>query len=292
MKKTKLTPYLLLLPCFLVVIIMYGYPMILTLVNSFNEVNLLTGDTSFIGLENYKYIFTDPQFYKSLGITFKYTLVTVFLKIFLGFVFAYLLSSKIFFKKQFRFLVLIPWAIPQVAVSTLWTWILDGDYGYLNYFLTKFNLSQEAINFLSDPKLALYCAAFVDAWMGISLVAMMFLSALEQIPSSIYEASEMDGASKFRRFVDITLPSIKHSFITILILVTIWTFNSFNVIYVLTQGGPMRATETLVIKIYQEAFSRFNIGVSSALTIIVVIILFAMTYLYSRSLYNAEEKKS
>lgn len=286
MKKSKMLPYLLLLPCFLVVIILYGYPMVLTFINSFNRVNLLTGSSDFIGLTNYKAIFNDPQFYKSLSVTVKYTIITVFLKIFIGFLLAYLLSSNIFAKKQFRFLVLIPWAIPQVAVSTLWKWILDGRYVYINYFFMKLGITKSPILFLSDPKIALYCAAFVDAWLGISFVSMMFLAALEQIPTSLYEAAEIDGANKRRQFFDITLPGIKHTFVTILILVTIWTFNSFNVIYVLTQGGPMRSTETLIIKIYQEAFSRFNIGASSALTMIVVVILSLMTFIYSRRLLN------
>ncbi|BAG07672.1 carbohydrate ABC transporter permease [Finegoldia magna] len=286
MKKSKMLPYLLLLPCFLVVIILYGYPMVLTFINSFNKVNLLTGSSDFIGLANYKSIFNDPQFYKSLSVTVKYTVITVFLKIFLGFLLAYLLSSNIFAKKQFRFLVLIPWAIPQVAVSTLWKWILDGRYGYINYFFMKLGIIKSPILFLSDPNIALYCAAFVDAWLGISFVSMMFLAALEQIPTSLYEASEIDGANKTRQFFDITLPGIRQTFVTILILVTIWTFNSFNVIYVLTQGGPMRSTETLIIKIYQEAFSRFNIGASSALTMIVVVILSLMTFIYSRSMLN------
>lgn len=286
MKKSKMLPYLLLLPCFLVVIILYGYPMVLTFINSFNKVNLLTGSSDFIGLANYKSIFNDPQFYKSLSVTVKYTVITVFLKIFLGFLLAYLLSSNIFAKKQFRFLVLIPWAIPQVAVSTLWKWILDGRYGYINYFFMKLGITKSPILFLSDPNIAIYCAAFVDAWLGISFVSMMFLAALEQIPTSLYEASEIDGANKTRQFFDITLPGIRQTFVTILILVTIWTFNSFNVIYVLTQGGPMRSTETLIIKIYQEAFSRFNIGASSALTMIVVVILSLMTFIYSRRLLN------
>ena len=286
MKKSKMLPYLLLLPCFLVVIILYGYPMVLTFINSFNKVNLLTGSSDFIGLANYKSIFNDPQFYKSLSVTVKYTVITVFLKIFLGFLLAYLLSSNIFAKKQFRFLVLIPWAIPQVAVSTLWKWILDGRYGYINYFFMKLGITKSPILFLSDPNIAIYCAAFVDAWLGISFVSMMFLAALEQIPTSLYEAAEIDGANKRRQFFDITLPGIRQTFVTILILVTIWTFNSFNVIYVLTQGGPMRSTETLIIKIYQEAFSRFNIGASSALTMIVVVILSLMTFIYSRSMLN------
>ena len=288
MKQEKWIPYTLLLPSLILIVALYGYPILLTFWQSFNEVNLLTSTTEFIGLNNYKDIFRDPSFYATLGITVKYTFITVLLKIFLGFGFAYILSRKIFLKKQFRFLVLIPWAIPQVAVSTLWSWILNGEYGYLNYYLMDIGLISEPLRFLSDPNLAFYCASFVDAWIGISLVSMMFLSGLEAIPRSLYEAAEVDGAGYFKQFIDITIPGIKKLFMTVLILVTIWTFNSFNVIYVLTKGGPMRATETLIIRIYQEAFSRFDLGMSSTLTVITVVILSIMTLIYVRGL-NSDE---
>ncbi len=288
MKQEKWIPYTLLLPSLILIVALYGYPILLTFWQSFNEVNLLTSTTEFIGLNNYKDIFRDPSFYATLGITVKYTFITVLLKIFLGFGFAYILSRKIFLKKQFRFLVLIPWAIPQVAVSTLWSWILNGEYGYLNYYLMDIGLISEPLRFLSDPNLAFYCASFVDAWIGISLVSMMFLSGLEAIPRSLYEAAEVDGAGYFKQFIDITIPGIKKLFMTVLILVTIWTFNSFNVIYVLTKGGPMRATETLIIRIYQEAFSRFDLGMSSTLTVITVVILSIMTVIYVRGL-NSDE---
>ena len=288
MKQEKWIPYTLLLPSLILIVALYGYPILLTFWQSFNEVNLLTSTREFIGLSNYKEIFRDPSFYNTLGITVKYTFITVLLKIFLGFGFAYILSRKIFLKKQFRFLVLIPWAIPQVAVSTLWSWILNGEYGYLNYYLMDIGLISEPLRFLSDPNLAFYCASFVDAWIGISLVSMMFLSGLEAIPRSLYEAAEVDGAGYFKQFIDITIPGIKKLFMTVLILVTIWTFNSFNVIYVLTKGGPMRATETLIIRIYQEAFSRFDLGMSSTLTVITVVILSIMTLIYVRGL-NSDE---
>lgn len=288
MKREKWIPYTLLLPSLFLIITLYGYPILLTTWQSFNEVNLLTSTREFIGFRNYRDIFSDPGFYTTLGITAKYTVITVLLKIFLGFGFAYILSREIFLKKQFRFLILIPWAIPQVAVSTLWAWILNGDYGYLNYYLINSGIISEPLRFLSDPNLAFYCASFVDSWIGISLVSMMFLSGLEAIPRSLYEAAEVDGAGHFRQFIDITIPGIKKLFMTILILVTIWTFNSFNVIYVLTKGGPMRATETLIIKIYQEAFSRFNLGMSSTLTVITVVILSIMTVIYVKGL-NSDE---
>ncbi len=288
MKEEKWMPYLLLLPCIVLIIVLYGYPIFLTTVQSFHKVNLLSAEMTFIGFDNYINVFKDPGFYNTLSITVRYTVITVFLKIFLGFLFAYLLYSKIYFKKQLRFAVLIPWAVPQVAVSTLWIWILDGNYGYLNYYLIKFGLISEPLLFLSDPNMAFYSASFVDTWLGIPLVSMMFLAGLEAIPTSLYEAAEMDGAGSVRKFLDITLPGIKKVFTTILILVTIWTFNSFNVIFVLTKGGPMRATETLIIRIYEEAFSRFDLGTSATLTVITFLILTIMTLVYMKGLKEDE----
>lgn len=289
MDKEHKTPYILILPSVLLLAVLYGYPVLLTIWQSFNKTSLLTADMKFVGLMNYKEIFTDPYFYKTLSITAQYTILTVAMKIILGFVFAYLLYRDIFFKKQLRFLMLIPWAIPQVAVSTVWKWILDGNYGYINYYLFKLGITEQSINFLSAPDIAFFFTSFVDTWMGIPLVCLMFLAGLETIPKSLYEAAEMDGATEFRKFKDITLPGIKNVFTTILILVTIWSFNSFNVIYVLTGGGPMRATETLIIKIYQEAFSRFDLSMAAALSVITVAILSVMTLIYLKGLKkNAE----
>lgn len=289
MEKKNYLPYLLMLPAVFIMAALYGYPIILTIIRSFHEVNLLNNEMVFLGFDNYSKNFQDPAFYKTLQTTFEYTALTVALKVFLGFFFAYILSRKFYLKKSMRFLVLVPWAIPQVAVSTLWKWILDGNYGYLNYYLQKFGLISENISFLSDPKLAFISTAFVDTWIGIPLVCMMFLGALDSIPKSLYEAADMDGASYLDKFKDITLPGIKKVGTTIVILVTIWTFTSFNVIYILTEGGPMRATETLIIKIYQDAFSRFNLGMASAVSVVTMVILIGLSLIYLKVVTKNEE---
>lgn len=282
MKNDRVTPYMLLLPAILLLVLLYAYPILVTLIQSLSEVNLLTNQSKFIGWENFSRVLQDSSFYSTLWLTLKYTVVTVSMKMLLGFLYAALLSSDIYFKKPLRFLILLPWAIPQVAVGTFWTWILNGEYGYLNYYLQAFNLIAEPIAFLSNPDTAFYSVAFVDAWIGIPLISLTLISGFEAIPKNLYEAAAMDGASKIQQFFDITLPGIRKVFISILTLVTIWTFNSFNVIYVLTQGGPMRATETLIIRIYQEAFSRFDFGMSATLTVMAVGILSVLTLLYMR----------
>lgn len=282
--KKKYLPYMLILPVLFLMAFLYAYPIILTFIQSFHKVSLLGGDWTFVGLSNYKRFLASELFYKTLSLTVKYTVLAVFLKLFLGFVMAMFLNSDLFFSKTLKFASLIPWAIPQVAVSIVWKWILDGNYGYLNYYLIKFGIISENIAWLSSPKMAFFCAAFVDAWMGISMVSMMFLAGLNSISPSLYEAAIVDGANVVQRFFMVTLPSIKKLFMVTLTLVTIWTFNSFNAIFILTGGGPMQSTETLIIKIYQEAFSRFDLGTSSALSIIVFVILIVLASLYYKQL--------
>lgn len=287
-KRQRWTPYALLFPALVLLLILYAYPFILTFIQSFQNVALFGGDSTWVGLDNYKFLLNDANFAKNLNVTLRYTVVTVLLKIVIGFAFALMLNGDLYFKKVLRFLLLIPWAIPQVAVSVVWKWIYDGNYGYLNYFLQQLGLLQDNISWLADPDVTFYAVSFVDAWMGWPLITLMFLSGLETIPKSLYEAAQVDGANRFNRFIHITLSEIRGVFLVVLTLVTIWTFNSFNVIYVLTQGGPLRSTETLMMRVYNESFQNFNFGVSSALTIIILVLLVLFTFFYVRNIIKDE----
>lgn len=287
----KSIPYLLIAPVCILMVLLYAYPLFILFYQSLHHVSLLGADTTFVGLRNYEDLLSDPSFYTTLLLTVKYTLLTVALKISFGYALAAGLSSRIYFKKFLTFLTLIPWAIPQVVAALLWQWILDGHYGYLNYILNLLHLTTEKIPFLSDPSLALISVALVDAWLGIPFVAMIFLGGMQGIPQSLYDAARIDGAGIFRRFISITLPCLKKLLLVTTTLVTIWTFNSFNVIFALTNGGPMRATETLIIRIYQEAFANFNLGLSSALAVIVFFILMSFILIYYQQITNANQDR-
>lgn len=282
--------WLYLAPSILLLVLLYGYPILLTLFQSFHNVSLFGSDSVFIGLDNYRRLFRDPQIFNNLKITSHYTIVTVGLKLIGGLVFALLLNQDIYFKKFWRFLFLFPWAVPQVAVAVLWRWIYDGNYGYLNYLLLNLNLINEEISWLADTDFALYMVSLVDAWMGWPLITLIFLAGLEAIPNSLYEAAKIDGATRFQNFIHITLPSIRPLALIITILTTIWTFNSFNVIYVLTQGGPLRTTETLVMRIYIESFSNFDFGYSAAITTLIIVLLTIVTLQYVRMIFKEDAK--
>ena len=288
-KKNKLSVYGLIMPVIIFMIIVYGYPLLLTFKYSFQEVSLIGDGNTFIGFRNYIRVLTDEKFYTTLILTFKWAALTIAIKIIVGFIMALLLNGELYLKKTLRFLILIPWAIPQVVVAILWTWILDGQYGYLNYYLQQFGLVEEVIRWLSDPNLALISTSIADAWVGIPLITMIFLSGLSSINDSLYESAKVDGANIFQMLIYITLPIMKKVFLIALTLTTIWTFNSFNIIYVLTGGGPMDATETMMIKIYHEAFGKYNLGMSSTLSVIVFIILIVLSILYWKQINRDEE---
>ena len=174
-------------------------------------------------------------------------------------------------------------------MATLWAWILDGQYGYLNYYLQKLGVIGDAIYWLSSPRLAFLSASVVDAWIGIPLVTMIFLSGLSAIPDSLYEAARVDGASSLQRFTHITLPGMKKVLLIALTLTTIWTFNSFNVIYVLTGGGPMGGTETMMIRIYKEIFGKYDLGMSATLSVTVFAVLTVLSIFYWKQIHRDGE---
>lgn len=286
--RRRITPYLLLFPAVILLILLYAYPFILTIIQSFQRVVLFGGDSYWVGFDNYISILTDQTFYQNLMTTFRYALLTIVLKMIVALILALFLHSDIFGKGLMRFIMLLPWAVPQVAVALVWKWIYDGQYGYLNYYLEKLGLLSERISWLADPDVTMYAVSFVDAWMGWPLITMMLLAGLEAIPESLYEASLIDGANAWRRFTNVTMPGIKNVFLITTTLVSIWTFNSFNVIYVLTQGGPLRTTETLMMRVYNESFQNFNFGVSSALTLIIIVLITFFTFGYIRQLFKED----
>lgn len=279
-RKNKIIPYIFLLPTVIIIIAVFFYPLLLTFKNSFFDVSMLSSESKFVGLENFKLLLSNKEFIKSIKTTILWTLSSLSLKIIIGLVLALLLNKNLKGVKIYRVLVLLSWAMPQVTSGIIWTWIFDGSYGHLNYFLTKLGFLQENLLWLGDKKLAFLSTVVVDAWMGIPFITLMILSALQAIPESLYEAAELDGANRFNKFRLITIPQIRHIVMTAITLTSIWTFNAFNAIWVLTKGGPLDATETLAVKIYNEAFVRYNTSLGCTMSVIVFLILSLITIIY------------
>jgi len=219
-------------------------------------------------------------------------MISVSLKVVVGLLGASLLNNKFLMGKKFyRTLVIVPWAIPWSMGAMMWAWTFNSQFGVLNSLLSRMHLITGPVTFLANPVSAFLSTVVVDVWAGLPFVFIMLLAGLQAIPDTLYEAASIDGAGTLTRMFKITIPLLRPVLFTVSLLSLIWTFNSFDVIWILTGGGPLRATETLPIAIYKTAFRylRFGgIGRASAMTVAQVVIVSFIMIFYVRALKHME----
>jgi ABC-type sugar transport system permease subunit len=275
----------LLLPAAAVVFGVVLYPVARTLWISLFDVNSpLPGSFPFVGLGNYTKVFHDPSFYPALGHTIYFTLVSTAAEIALGMGIALVLNAPLKARWLWRSLVILPWALPTIVNGALWRWIYNGQYGVLNGLLQSLHLSAGDQQWLGSPFLALNMVIVADVWKNTSIVAFFLLAGLQTIPDDLYEAAHMDSAGVFRTFWNITVPLLRPALAVVLILRTIEAFKVFDIIYVMTGGGPASGTQTVAFYTYLQAFSNQLFGYGAALAYLIVLAVFAMSMLYLRIL--------
>jgi multiple sugar transport system permease protein/N,N'-diacetylchitobiose transport system permease protein len=273
----------LLLPSMLVVFGVVLYPLARTVVTSLQDVNsAMPGSYPFVGLRNYSLMAKDPEFWSSLGRTAYFTFVTVASELTLGVLLGTLLNARFRGRAVVRSLVIIPWAVPTVVSGALWKWILNGDYGALNAALTQSHITSTYHQWLGGPWLALNMIIVQDVWKFTPFVALFVLAGLQTIPNELYEAATMDGAGAIRQFFSITLPLLAPVILVTAVLRTIDGFRLFDIVYVMTRGGPANGTETMAFYTYIRAFSDQSFGFGSALAIAVTLIIVVVTLFYMR----------
>ncbi len=273
--------FLILIPSFIYLGIFFLYPIILSFIYSFTNLSLYNIDHySYIGLRNFESLFKSGIFLKSIYITVIFLIVSAILgQMFLGSILAYLLTiTQKYFKVIVTTLILIAWATPQVTAGIMWystlSYIPDGT---INVILNSFGL--HSINFLSI-KNALYSIIIANIWIGLGFSVLIFLGGIEAIDPSIIKASYIDGAKPFRRFFSIIFPLLRKNIITDLLLITLFTFGTFTLIYVLTAGGPAGSTNLLTIYQYNTAFSLFSMGLANAIGVIIIIMAIVISMIY------------
>lgn len=276
---------LFMLPALVFLGLIVIYPLVNTVYTSFFSSSLVRPQArGFAGMHNYYTLLSDAGFWRTLGRTLLWTIGSVIGKTLLGLCLALLLCQPFRGNRIYRFLILVPWATPQVIGAVIWKWTLDGQYGYLNYLLMSLGFIGERVSFLGDPTGAFLSAMAVDMWFGIPFMTMVLLAGLQAIPQELYDAAAVDGAQGIRRFGYVTMPLLLPIFTVATSLSVIWTFNSFNIIQTMTGGGPVGATEILVIRTYKEAFGRYDVGISSAYAVVILIILMLFSVSYWRLL--------
>nr|WP_207727880.1 MULTISPECIES: sugar ABC transporter permease [Blautia] len=264
----------------LVVGILLVYPIFSSLYYSMTTKHLIKASYDFIGLENYKAVLSDSNFYKAFLTSILWTVGSLLGQLFIGFTAALAINRVKIGKGIYRTLMIIPWAFPSIVIALSWKWILNGVSGFLPNILVQLGISSELPQFLSDSSLVFLTLIFINVWFGAPMIMVNVLSALQTIPQDQYEAAQIDGASKFQQFWHITVPHIKVVVGLLVVLRTIWVFNNFDIIYLLTGGGPANATTTVPVYAYNMGWGTKLLGRSSAVTVLLLAFLLLVCLVY------------
>jgi multiple sugar transport system permease protein len=279
--------YLLNTPALLAIFLLAAYPIVYSAWISLHKYNLKRPRIfQFIGLDNYATILDSSEFWSALWITLQFTVLVVTAVAVLGVCVALLLNLPFRGRGVLRTLILLPWAIPPVVNGLMWQWIYDSKIGALNGLLVTLGIIPEYRGWLSDPTSALLALAFADVWNVLPLAVILLLAALQKIPAELYEAAHIDGAGPFQSFRYVTFPWIAQTLLVVLILQTLSAIRVFDVIYVLTAGGPGSATTTLTWKTYLTTFENLDFGLGNAYAYVVSLITFGFALVYFRVLYR------
>ena len=277
----KNTPYLFIAPAFIVMAIMVFYPLGYGFWLSLTNMSLRTfKNPGFVGLQNYIRVFQDPEVLATFIRTIIWTFVNVFFHVTIGLSLALLLNRKLPGKSILRVFLIIPWAMPQYIAALTWKGMFNQNFGAINLMLGWFGIQN--LPWLSDPKLTFYAAIITNIWLGFPFMMMITLGGLQSIPAELYEAADIDGASPWSKFKDITLPLLKPTLTPAIILGTIWTFNMLNIIIILAGGYGNKETQILVTDVYRLAFNFYRYGFSAAYSVLIFLFLLVFSVIYVR----------
>ncbi len=270
------------MPMLIIFLAFIIYPILQIFYMSFFE-RTVSGEMFFVGIKNFLALFMNPDTPRMFINTFVWVFIGVALKLLLGLGMALVLYEKFLGKKLMTAIMLIPYAMPAAVSCMIWRLMYNPMFGHISQFLIDTHILDGRVDFLGNTKTSLIAVMVVNIWAVTPFCALNILSTMYSIPSYIYEAARIDGAGKWRQFWDITLPIIKSSLKTLGLLIGIWAFNTFDVIFMMTQGGPANSSSIMVNFIYQNAFQFNNRGYSAAISIVSFIILSVFAILYVNS---------
>lgn len=288
--RAQITSFCFILPALTVLVLLLLYPVITSVYYSFTSKHLIKTGYEFVFFNNYIAVLTDKEFWTSFLTNIKWTVTSLFFQILVGFFAALALERIGKGKSFFRTVLIIPWAFPSIVIALSWKWILNGVSGYLPNILVKLGICDTIPQFLTSGNLVFPTLVAINVWFGAPLIMVNVLSALQTVPRDQYEAAQVDGASPLQSFFHITLPHIRVVMGLLVVLRTIWIFNSFDMIYLITGGGPAGLTQTVPIYAYNIGWGLKLLGRSSAVTVLLLIFLLMVCMLYFRILDKWEKE--
>ncbi len=274
--------FLLVLPATLIVLALYVYPLTYSFVISFFRSDIRYPGDEFRGLKNYIEIFQEPELLISFWRTLVFTAVSVGLEMVAGIAIAVAFNHRFRGRPLARSLILIPWAIPPVVSGIIWNWLVHAKIGLLNYLLTQLGVIARYKPWLADPAWAMNFIILADAWKWTPLVVLLVLAGLQAIPDELYEAARIDGAGGLSIFFRVTLPLISWPVLVTLILRTVEAIRVFDIIYVMTRGGPANATKLTTFYVWEIAFKHHRMGFGAALAYLITLLIVVLAALYYR----------
>ena len=284
-------PYALVLPATLYLLVFQGYPLLRELMLSFTATSLLSPTQGqWVGLQNYADLWSDPDFHRVIFTTLLYTVACVASAIGLGLASALLLDGPFRGRGVARALVTVPWAAPPVAVALIFIWIYNAQYGVFGHTLRAFGIAAGNENWLDSMQHAMPAVLITTIWQIFPFASVVLLAALQGVPSELREAAVMDGADRLSVFKAVVWPTIRPSVALLALFSTIWSLRRFDLIWLLTQGGPVGSTNTLVIDLYRRAFVNHHLGQAAAVGMVGVVIALAVTLVYFRYTARAEKQ--
>ena len=270
--------FLLILPALIFIGVIVAWPLVETIRLSFTDANL--GGESYVGLANYQDLAGSRKFHNTISITFVWMFFSVTAKLVMGLIGATLLNAAVPGKALFRILIMPPWIVPIAIGCIGWMWLYNGYFGLLSGMLQRWGFIDGPFEFLAYKNSAFWATVVTDVWIGTPMITLFFLAGMQGVPRDLYEAAYVDGATRWYRFRRITIPQIFPVIVTMMLLSCIWTFNSFEVIFILTEGGPRGATTTLIVDTYKTAIGNFKFGEGAARAVVIVALLTLFSLVY------------
>ncbi|MCM3761080.1 sugar ABC transporter permease [Alkalihalobacillus oceani] len=282
MNWTTLRPYAMIAPAVIIFCLFFIYPIFYMIYLSAFDWNFVSPTKDFVGLENFKSLLAEREFIEVMRNSAVYTFLTVFFTLTISLFLALWLNKQGGVYSFVQGAIFSPHIISLVSISMLWMWMMDVDYGLLNWFLGLFGI--EKVQWLTHPDTALYSLVIVAVWKGVGFNTLVFIAGLQSIPKDMYEAASLDEASPWRTFTKITLPMLSPTLFFLAVISMIGSFQIFDTISIMTQGGPINSTNTFVYYIYENGFRFFKIGYASAAGVILLIVVSLLTIIYFRLL--------
>ena len=289
-KQETVLAYLLLAPMVLFMAAFMLYPMLYVFLMSLFSTDKIGRLQEFIFLGNYLTAIRDPEFWEITLRSGLWTAVGVTSKAVIGMIIALLLTVQLRGRRALRMLFILPWATSVPISALLWKWTLDHEFGLLNHTLKMLLIEQPPV-WLGRPLPSFISTMWVDVWIGLPFMALMFLAGMQTVSADLYDSARIDGCGASQRFFYVTLPGIRHIIVVALLLSSLWTFNDFNVIYIMTRGGPAGATDILITGVYKSAFEWLRFSRASVMAMVTFFILAIATLFYSKLYFRLEDAR-